>query len=82
MPFPSAPASLHSILQGRKITARAAEDFVKGHGRTSELPPTGPDRHTGLHMARDPLVIELAIDPTTNLVDWSIVDRSQCGLNG
>ena len=41
--------------------------------------PTGTGRHTGFHTARDPLVIELAIHPPTNLVDWWIVDGSSEG---
>ena len=43
--------------------------------------PTGTGRHTGFHTARDPLVIELAIHPPTNLVDWWIVARSHLSLD-
>ena len=75
--------SLRSILQGCKVTpsqlfnddSQTRAD-LRVHGRTSDIPPTGTGRHTGLHTARDPLVIELAIHPHTNLVDWWIVDAS------
>ena len=40
MPSPEAPASLPSILEGRKVTV---EDFVKRHGWTSES-TGGPQR--------------------------------------
>ena len=52
---------------------------LRVHGRTSDIPPTGTGRHTGLHTAGSTCYQARYPHPPTNLVDWWIVDGSSEG---